>query len=125
MYLRLPAALHLAPTSYVDAGIVFCPPNSGGTLMGFLTLHVKPTSTLNACSKAYEDSAIAGIPAVDRSSLLPKAGGTMTVSLTLTGAPSRNLPTAMKAYTDSLVGSKFSLLGGTITGYIPANVYCE
>ena len=54
-------------------------------------MHGASASGVHASSKAYVDSAIAAIPSVDLSDLLPKAGGTMIGALTLSGAHTRNL----------------------------------
>ena len=89
-------------------------PKTGGTLTGALTLSGAPSTSLQAATKAYVDSADATLTTAvstaqstansaqtTANAALPKAGGTMTGAITLSGAPTVNLHAATKAYVDA------------------------
>lgn len=76
---------------------------SGDTMTGALTLSGDPTQNLQAATKQYVDSAVAGVPTPDLSPYLLKAGGTMTGDLVLAGDPTLANEAANKNYVDNAI----------------------
>lgn len=86
---------------------------SGGTMTGDLILNADPSTNLQAATKQYADSLVAGF--------LPLSGGTMTGNLILNADPSTNLQAATKQYVDTAGGAFLPLSGGTMTGNLILN----
>lgn len=68
---------------------------TGGTVTGPIVLPSNPSTSLQAATKQYVDSAIAGA--------LPLSGGSVTGPIVLPSNPSANLQAATKQYVDSAV----------------------
>ena len=82
---------------------------------GALILASNPTTTLQAATKGYVDTQIAGA--------LPTAGGKLTGALTLAADPALSMQAATKHYVDAQAAISLPISGGTLTGplALPSN----
>lgn len=89
---------------------------AGDTMTGPLILAADPTSSTEAATKNYVDTA-----AISATNALPTTGGTMTGALVLHADPTANLQPATKQYTDAAVATVTATAGAAGSTATTAN----
>lgn len=121
------ATIPTAPSSALsEASASITPPSNlnpanfvlkeGDTMLGPLTLSGNPTDGMQASTKMYVDSIIAGATGVDVANFVLKTGSAMSGLLTLNATPSAPLHAVTKDYCDTLVSNYVAKLGDTMAG---------
>jgi microcystin-dependent protein len=85
-------------------------PLAGGTMSGFINLHLDPTLESHPTTKRYVDNRL--------DSKISTTGGTMTGFLTINDPPQLELHAANKRYVDSVFNTAVAKSGSVMTGLL-------